>query len=854
MTPARWEEVKRVLADVMQCEQGSERIRCLEKACAGDDNLRREVESLLKQSGDRWDEIADDALAARGDLGGMIGRRIGAYVIVREIGRGGMGAVYLAGRDDQEFKKEVAIKLLKRGTDTEEVLRRFRAEREILARLQHPNIAQLLDGGSTEEDLPYVIMEYVTGVPVNEFCQGRALSVEQRLELFLRICRAVRFAHQNLVVHRDLKPANILVNEDGEPKLLDFGIAKLLEPGEAAFDLTMPDQQRLTPAYASPEQVKGEPITTVSDIYSLGAVLYEILSGRPAHVFSSERPTPTELLRVVTEQEPLRPSAVASDPAMRRRLKGDLDTIVLKALRKERERRYGGVGDLAEDVRLYLADRPIRARPDTVWYRGAKLIQRNKLATGATALVIVTLVGSVVVTLRAAREARIARRHAEQRFDDLRKVANSFMLELHNAIKDLPGSLQARQLLIRRALGYLDSLAGEAGGDLNLKNELAMAYEKLGLVTFDVEQALTAHRKAVALNEELVAAEGSSLPYHRSLIGSYANLSDVLKISGSSNEAIAYARKAVKEGEFVAQKTSLAEDRRQLAKAYQSLEATLDDAGYARAATTVSRTALKIVETNASGEQDDTRELAESYGSLSDDLEETGAYDEAAELAKKAMELSFNLWKADRTNSRNQRNLWAAELRRGRRLTRGGDKAGAEESYRKAIEIIQGLCAADPSDRGHRYWMAETYLQFADFLSDSGRVDEALDCCERAKKMDEQLLAEDSKRAEVQPELVRIYKASGQLNLQRNRTEEGMAELRKADALCDRLCALDPENLRLKNYSAQVKVILAQKGSAKEAPQLEERALGLWRDVQRQGELRPEEEAEMRTLEDKPAL
>jgi serine/threonine protein kinase len=345
MTPERWQQVKSTLAAALEHPDETERASFVAVACGDDTALRREVESLLAQPEDQFDSVAQVIGMAKGDALSQrdAGRRIGAYELVRELGRGGMGTVWLAKRADQQFDKLVAIKLLKRGTDTDEVLRRFQAERQILARLEHPNIARLLDGGMTDEGLPYFVMEYVDGKPLTEFCTAAALRLDERLRLFLKICAAVQFAHQNLVVHRDLKPGNILVTEDCEPKLLDFGIAKLLAPGDETFGVTMTEHQRLTPGYASPEQVRGEPVTTVSDIYTLGTLLYEILTGQNAHRFSSPRPPPTELLRVVTQEEPLRPSVAATHPTMKRRLRGDLDTIILKALRKEPARRYAGM-------------------------------------------------------------------------------------------------------------------------------------------------------------------------------------------------------------------------------------------------------------------------------------------------------------------------------------------------------------------------------------------------------------------------------------------------------------------------------------------------------------------------------
>ncbi len=303
-----------------------------------------------------------------------------------------MGTVFLAERADGQFEKQVAIKVLNRGADTAEILRRFRAERQILARLDHPNIARLLDAGTTDDGLPYFIMDYIVGAPVTRFAAAQKLSTRQRLELFLKICAAVEFAHRNLVVHRDIKPSNILANADGEPKLLDFGIAKLLAKDEDAAHLTSEAQQHLTPICASPEQAKGNPITVASDIYSLGALLYEMLSDQKPHRFSTARPTREELALVVGEQVTPSPSAVASDAQTARLLRGDLDAIVLFAMRKEPKMRYATVADLADDIRRHLAREPVVARHPTLGYRAKCLVKRNgsRLVASAAAVIVLT--------------------------------------------------------------------------------------------------------------------------------------------------------------------------------------------------------------------------------------------------------------------------------------------------------------------------------------------------------------------------------------------------------------------------------------------------------------------------------
>ncbi len=392
MASTDWQRVKVLLADALE-ESPENRTAFIERSCNGDTTLMREVEALLAHDTMALEEFAV-ARRGEGDPGAdQVGRRIGAYQIVREIGRGGMGAVYLAERADGEFEKQVAIKLLKRGTDTDEVLRRFRAERRILARLDHPNIARLLDAGTTDDGLPFFVMEYVEGEPITLYARVRQLSIPDRLALFLKVCAAAEAAHANHVIHRDLKASNILVRPDGEPKLLDFGIAKLLDVPEEAALVTVTEQRRLTPACASPEQARGEAVTAASDVYALGALLYELLTDISPHRFSSGNPPQEEIARVICEAQPARPSLSIHDNAIRRRLRGDLDNIVLTALRKEPARRYHSVGEFAADITRHVEGRPIRARPNTASYVAARFIGRHKQLIGALLAIAFVAVG-----------------------------------------------------------------------------------------------------------------------------------------------------------------------------------------------------------------------------------------------------------------------------------------------------------------------------------------------------------------------------------------------------------------------------------------------------------------------------
>jgi eukaryotic-like serine/threonine-protein kinase len=405
----------------------SRRLHFLEQACLGDAELLGEVQKLI-EADEQGDTLLDDLLGAQEVLTRfppplpIEGRRIGPYRIEREIGRGGMGIVYLASRADGAFRKQFAFKVVQYSLTSDELLVRFRREREILGSLDHANIARLVDAGATEEGLPYYVMEYIEGQPIDRYCDEQRLNITQRTNLFRAVCQAVQYAHQNLVVHRDLKPSNILVTTDGTVKLLDFGIAKFLDHHrqEAVFAATVVGMRLMTPEYASPEQIRGEPIATASDVYTLGVILYELLTGHKPYRLKSGMLHEVE--RAICEEEPTRPSTVivrndqaASLPStadeisalregsiarLRRRLSGDLDNILLMALRKEPGRRYPSAEQLDADLGRHLDNLPVIARQDTVLYRTQKFLLRHKLPLAAAAAFLLFLIGSLVITIQ----------------------------------------------------------------------------------------------------------------------------------------------------------------------------------------------------------------------------------------------------------------------------------------------------------------------------------------------------------------------------------------------------------------------------------------------------------------------
>jgi eukaryotic-like serine/threonine-protein kinase len=459
-----------------------------------------------------------------------IGRRVGPYRIQKLLGRGGMGAVFLANRDDDQFRKNVALKLLRFDPDDPVTLARFRNERQILAALDHPNIAGLYDGGSTDEGLPYIVMEYVVGETITAYCESHHLSIPARLQLFCQVCEAVQYAHQKLIVHRDLKPGNIMVTHEGQPKLLDFGIAKLLLAPELLGEgapRTQTGLTAMTPDYASPEQIRGSGISTATDVYSLGAVLYEVLTGQRPHRLTTY--TLSELQSEICESDPKPPSAIGGAA-----LKGDLDTIVLKAMHREPMRRYRSVEQFSEDILRHLEHRPVMARPDTIRYRISRFASRNRWGVAATMAVVISLGAGTAVSLAEASAAR-------QRFQQVRKLAGRF-IELEADVARLPGSTKVREKMVATALDYLDNLSRSAGKDAELLHEIGQAYEKVadaqgapGQPNLGrTDDAMVSFRKAIDFDRR---AAGINPAYRSTLASVEASSAYLAMLSGHLAEA-----------------------------------------------------------------------------------------------------------------------------------------------------------------------------------------------------------------------------------------------------------------------------------------------------------------------------
>jgi len=744
--------------------------------------------------------LIEDDEANRGPA--VTGQQIGSYKIIRELGRGGMGTVYLAARADESFDKQVALKLIKRGMDSDAIIRRFVTERQILANLDHPNIARLIDGGTTEDGLPYFVLEYVEGTIITRYCDQRKLNTTGRLQLFRHICAAVQFAHQNLIVHRDLKPSNIIVTEDGTPKLLDFGIA---------VEATATIGRVLTPEYASPEELRGLRVTTSSDVFSLGVVLYELLSGHRPFYF--ENRSPEEVARKITSSQPVKPSVVitriegaratdepeqssrtpeaisgardGSVEKLRRRLAGDLDNILLQALRKEPERRYPSVQEFAEDIRRHLEGLPVNASPDRLGYRARKFARRHKAGVLAAAVVVITLMSATAITTWQARGARLGRARAERRFGEIRKLSNSLVTEVQSSLTTVPGTAPTQRLLAQKSLEYLDNLTQDESEDVGVLGELALAYLNVGSLQawtlFDNAGALQSYQKAVAiqrqrillapndattkkdlafgifklseafeglsqekelfqacdelieLHKTLLATDPANEELLRGLAGSYARRGDLLRIFKRDLEAKANYRATlvvIKEEINLAKETARDPQARvTLAFAYTQQGGAFNDLGEWQNAADSYQTAGQIA-------QDVYREhpeliqalrfLSSSHGQRGEALNELGDFHGALENYRYALKTVTEAGDANPNSSELRYSEAKYTIKVGIALHKVGDFSGSFALVRKGLALSRNNMAEDRSRAATIFYGTELFQQAADFLASKRQPEEAI--------------------------------------------------------------------------------------------------------------------------------
>jgi eukaryotic-like serine/threonine-protein kinase len=858
MTPERWQEIKHVLDGVLELKPG-ERTVFLDRACANDASLRQEVEVLLAAEKEAETEFLNEPqgfeVTTAANSGGnpaeathtWIGRRVGPYKVVEQIGIGGMGEVYRAYRADDQYRKEVALKVVRGGEDSGFVVNRFKTERQILASFDHPNIARLHDGGTTEDGVPYFIMELIYGQPIDQYCSDHKLSIAERLKLFLQVCSAVQYAHQRLIIHRDIKPTNILVASGGTPKLLDFGIAKILDNGAVSGQVepTLTVFRLLTPGYASPEQIRGEPITTASDVYSLGVVLYELLTGH--HPYRRRNSTPQEIAHAVCEVEPEKPSSAVrriettdsrrdsqsssagpkildrSAEKRSKRLRGDLDNIVLMALRKEPQRRYASVEQFAGDIQRHLENLPVIARPDTVGYRTSKFITRHKAGVMAATVVIVILLVAMAITVRQARIARqqaeiarTQRARAERRFNDLRNLANSLMFDVHDAIRDLPGSTHARQLLVTNALKYLDSLAGEARGDLSLQRELADAYERVGAVQGqpytaslgDTAGALKSYLKAQAIRKT-VAVVGTA-PDQIKYAGNCRTVAALQLLSADAAAAISSAQESVAITQALlkgdpANREALAE----LAADYSSLGSVFEEShtGSIGDQSAVEENYKKALEIDGKLAKNSTdRVRLRSVGSdefhIGRHLRDAGYRMEAVEAFNHALGI-FDGLAAGSNGTQAQRDVATVTSNMGDTFLMNGDAIHALANYRRSLNTATVISAADPNNGDARSMLGEANLNVGISLAKLGKRSEAVRYLLRAIAISEEAAVHDPQQEGVNWDLTVEYVWTASVTPD---AKGALEDYQKALAIDQRLARIDTGTSDWRENEAEVHV------------------------------------------------
>jgi non-specific serine/threonine protein kinase/serine/threonine-protein kinase len=745
----------------------------IDSACEGQPELHAEVLSLLEcYNAAETEQPSAPPPPPEPPAAGE--RRIGAYRIERELGHGGMGAVFLASRADDQYRKQVAIKLVRTDLATSYFAEYLRAERQILAELEHPNIARLLDGGVTSDGQPFLVMEYVDGVPIDAYCNRHALSVDDRLRLFIKICAAVHYAHQRLVIHRDLKPANILVTADGEPKLLDFGIAKLVE-AEDAGDTT--EMMIATPLYASPELMRGKRATTASDVYSLGVILYCLLTGHSPYSDTAG----VELLNAIVAGDIVKPSAAAGranlpavPPAvLKRQLQGDLDNIVLRALHREPDERYASVELLAEDVRRHLASLPVLAGSGSFLYDTRKFIRRNRIAVAAGVTVIASLVVATGVSVHHSRVAARERALAQQRLESLRNLTGTLLSQLHDSIQSLPGATQARKLMVQSALRYLGSLEPETTRDRAQLLQLSDAYRKIGDVQGnptnanlgDTAGALASYAEAEQIVQRLLALDpnnAESRARHALLL---QRLADTIALTGDVRRAVAVSRQSLDLFVALAAKPGTIESRQQAGTAHIKLADLLGHPAFLNLG-------------DAAGALDHYRSALAIYESTGND-------------------------------ATTRRYLGIVHERIGKMMEIAGRDRDALASYERSFEIRRALAADYPVNANARRDLAIAHEKIGDLLISTAKPAEALPRFEEALKIFEALHTLDPSNANATRAVGIEYEKIAETANRLHDPARAREYWTKAAAVYDRLATADPLNARAKDDRRRVTAQLA---------------------------------------------
>jgi tetratricopeptide (TPR) repeat protein len=763
-TSGRWDEAKR-LFDAALTLDASARDEYLRTACNGDAELLAEVRSLL--SWHDGDEGFLEAPAARvaelslmaASAADMIGRSLGAWRIVDVIGHGGMGVVYRAERADEAFQRRAAIKVVRPGADLTQILERFRVERETLAALDHPNIARLLDGGTTAEGHPYFVMELVDGIPIDRYCDEQRLSIGARLKLFLQVCAGVQYAHENLVVHRDIKPDNILVGKDGTPKLLDFGVAKIVSHETHATDrMPFAATWLMTPDYASPEQLDGRPSTTSTDVYSLGVLLHVLLTGvRPYHLTGTTPALIREQLQAAVLMPPQLRASDGDDayeraahrlttPArLSARLAGDLDAIIMRALGRTPSSRYSSVEQLVNDIERHRTAYPVAARRGERGYVARAFVKRHHVALSVSAGVVFLIIAAVTGVLWQASLAAEARLRAERRFNEVRQLAGALMFDVHDSIVELPGATQARELIVKTTIRYLESLEREAKGDVGLQRELARAFVRVGDVQGNPTNpnlgntagALTSYHRAIAIAQAALADAPRDLDTSRALAFAHRRLGDVLALTGNVPGGLKETEESQRMyTEIAAHPSPTLNDRIEVGIAFIKLGDILGNPNFqnaGRAADAEPQYAQALTVFRALDKELDPAKDFRARRFLGLTLERIGTmhetarrWPEAASAYQESFEMRRGLAEQLPLHLNIQRDLAIAYEKLGNVRHTAGDLAGAVAAYRDALKQSERLAHMDPSNANAAHTVAIHEEKVARLELEMGRPNEAV--------------------------------------------------------------------------------------------------------------------------------
>lgn len=829
----RWRRIEDIVDTALELDAG-ERAAYLDAACEDDAELRREIESLLAGELEVADFIETPAFAFAAELlvdahTTIEGKQFGHYRVVREIGRGGMGAVYLAERFDNEFQQQVALKIVRRHFADAELARRFRRERQILASLNHENIARLLDGGVSDEGEPFFAMEYVEGARIDDYCRGQNFSVNQRLQLLLQVCGAIAYAHQRLVIHRDIKPSNIIVTPDGTPKLLDFGIAKLLD-AEQAGEHTQTNFRVFTPDYAAPEQIAGGQITTATDVYSLGVLLNSLLfddSPHPTHTSPSSKPH-RWMSRSVSE-----PSAVASGlllmlkrpPASaersdRSRVNSELRNISLMARRDEPARRYASVQQFAEDVQRYLDGLPVRAQRDSFAYRAEKFVRRNRVGLAATALVALSLVSGTGVALWQAGIARAERDRAERRFADVRQLSNALLSDIAPKIERLQGSTEARQALVIQSLKYLDSLAREAGDDVQLQSELAAAYEKIGELQgaprkpnlSDFTGALASYEKARAILRDLLEKNANDSNCRSRLAANLAASASIRSWAGDISGSLADSAAALHIYDELLREEPAPQNLR-LARAEAQIDFANTHYFNDRLAEVYPplRDALSTLETLERANPNDTeiqRLLGRGYTNLGMTLSWDDKQTEGEALMTKATAIGESLVERDPQDNMLRAGLLHTYLQSSQ-LYQESDANRSLAILLKALRVAEESIKADATDTQARQNLAKTRSMLGVISVRLKQLDEAVSYLEQSATTFAELERNEPLNKTYRHDTGRVFTHLGLAEFERRNFPEALAWYAKAAELFEADARADAKNISPRRKLAGVHTYIA---------------------------------------------